>query len=209
MARRDTRKPRAAVAAMPPMPRIPVLRAMVCLPSSASGGTVGVSTARGSTVTPSKSQRRAAKFWNTGGINRKISRIISAYDPKNRLRRLANRVHSSDRSATRHCDGSAPTGQRETTVMGASSENNQRPRRRRYVPVIGPRLNRLLAVVFATFALMTVNAVYLVSVTVAGVTNWSPSGRSKNSSTSTPPTATTATTQTGSHRCSPRTDVGS
>jgi len=48
------------------------------------------------------------------------------------------------------------------------------PRRRRYVPVVGPALQKLLAVVFGLFALLTVNAVYLVSVTVAGVEyqNW-------------------------------------
>ena len=40
-------------------------------------------------------------------------------------------------------------------------------RRRRYVPVVGPRLRRLLAVVFGLFALLMVNSVYLVAVSVA------------------------------------------
>ncbi len=58
--------------------------------------------------------------------------------------------------------------------MAPTQGNAQKPKRRRYVPVIGPRLNKLLGVVLATFALMTVNAVYLASVTVAGVEyqNW-------------------------------------
>jgi tetratricopeptide (TPR) repeat protein len=39
----------------------------------------------------------------------------------------------------------------------------------RYVPVVGPRLKKLLAVVFALFALLVVNSVYLLSITIAGV----------------------------------------
>jgi hypothetical protein len=48
------------------------------------------------------------------------------------------------------------------------------PRRVKYVPVVGPRLRRLLAVIFALFAVLAVNSVYLVSITVAGVEyqNW-------------------------------------
>jgi len=48
------------------------------------------------------------------------------------------------------------------------------PRRVKYVPVVGPRLRRLLAAIFALFAVLSVNSVYLVSVTVAGVEyqNW-------------------------------------
>ncbi|MCP3902623.1 MAG: hypothetical protein GY715_03220 [Planctomycetes bacterium] len=48
------------------------------------------------------------------------------------------------------------------------------PRRVKYVPVVGPRLRRLLAVIFALFAVLAVNSVYLVSVTVAGAQyqNW-------------------------------------
>ncbi|TVQ55344.1 MAG: hypothetical protein EA377_03585 [Phycisphaerales bacterium] len=42
--------------------------------------------------------------------------------------------------------------------------------RKRYVPVIGPKLKRLLTVVFALFALLVVNSVYLLSITVAGET---------------------------------------
>jgi len=38
--------------------------------------------------------------------------------------------------------------------------------RKRYVPAIGPRLKKLLFVVFGLFALLTVNSVYLVGVTI-------------------------------------------
>ena len=46
--------------------------------------------------------------------------------------------------------------------------------RKKYVPVIGPNLRKLLIVVFALFALLVVNSVYLTVVTVAGVQyqNW-------------------------------------
>lgn len=52
--------------------------------------------------------------------------------------------------------------------------NDRNPPRRRYVPVVGPRLKRLLAVVFGMFAVLAINSVYLVSVTAAGVKyqNW-------------------------------------
>ncbi len=40
-------------------------------------------------------------------------------------------------------------------------------RRKRYVPAVGPRLQWLLAVVLGVFALLVVNSVYLVSVTIA------------------------------------------
>ncbi len=39
-------------------------------------------------------------------------------------------------------------------------------RRKRYVPAVGPRLKTLLVVVLALFALLGVNSVYLVSVTI-------------------------------------------
>ena len=38
---------------------------------------------------------------------------------------------------------------------------------RRYLPVIGPRLRRLLAVVFVVFGLLAVNSLYLVGITIA------------------------------------------
>lgn len=41
-----------------------------------------------------------------------------------------------------------------------------RPPGRRYVPAVGPRLKKLLAVVFGLFALLVVNSTFLVSVTV-------------------------------------------
>ena len=41
-------------------------------------------------------------------------------------------------------------------------------RRRRYTPAVGPRLNKLLGVVFGLFALLSINAVYLVGVRLAG-----------------------------------------
>ena len=37
------------------------------------------------------------------------------------------------------------------------------------MPAVGPRLRKLLAVVFALFALLVVNSFYLVVITVAGV----------------------------------------
>ena len=58
--------------------------------------------------------------------------------------------------------------------MPQHDESNVPERRKRYVPVVGPRLHRLLAIVLGLFALLSVNAVYLVSVTIAGVEyqNW-------------------------------------
>jgi tetratricopeptide (TPR) repeat protein len=41
------------------------------------------------------------------------------------------------------------------------------PARKKYVPVVGPRLKRVLALVFALFAVIGVNSVYLASVTFA------------------------------------------
>ncbi len=43
------------------------------------------------------------------------------------------------------------------------------PKRIKYVPVVGPRLKKLLAVVFLLFALLMVNSIYLVTITAAGV----------------------------------------
>ena len=43
------------------------------------------------------------------------------------------------------------------------------PRRKRYVPAVGTRLKRLLAVVFGLFALLVVNSVYLAAVSA---TQW-------------------------------------
>ena len=48
------------------------------------------------------------------------------------------------------------------------SSSPPKPKRKRYVKAVGPRLNKLLAVVFGLFALLTVNSVYLVAVRVAG-----------------------------------------
>ncbi|MBT8486761.1 MAG: cytochrome c family protein, partial [Phycisphaerae bacterium] len=60
------------------------------------------------------------------------------------------------------------------TATNPATERPRTARRVRYVPAVGPRLRRLLAVIFAMFALMVVNSVYLVSVTIAGVQfqNW-------------------------------------
>ncbi|MCH2149257.1 MAG: hypothetical protein MK095_07465 [Phycisphaerales bacterium] len=41
--------------------------------------------------------------------------------------------------------------------------------RRKYVPVVGPALRRLLIVIFALFALIMVNSVYLVSIRILGI----------------------------------------
>ncbi len=46
------------------------------------------------------------------------------------------------------------------------SQEAPRPRRRRYVPAVGPRLEKLLLVVFGLFALLAINAVYLVGVSI-------------------------------------------
>lgn len=45
------------------------------------------------------------------------------------------------------------------------SDQKKPPIRRKYVPAVGPRLKKLLAVVFALFAVLAVNSVYLASVT--------------------------------------------
>jgi hypothetical protein len=50
----------------------------------------------------------------------------------------------------------------------AQSAAAQPPKRRKYVPVVGPKLKKLLAVVFALFALLVVNSVYLLAITIAG-----------------------------------------
>jgi len=53
-------------------------------------------------------------------------------------------------------------------------ETQAQPGKRRYVPVVGPQLKKLLGVVFALFAVLAVNSVYLASVSVAGerYQNW-------------------------------------
>jgi tetratricopeptide (TPR) repeat protein len=53
-------------------------------------------------------------------------------------------------------------------------ESQPQPGKRRYVPVVGPQLKKLLMVVFALFAILAVNSVYLASVSVAGerYQNW-------------------------------------
>src|SRR5210317_1689496 len=48
----------------------------------------------------------------------------------------------------------------------ASENAKAHPRRRKYVPAVGPRLGRLLAVVFALFALLGINALYLGTITL-------------------------------------------
>ncbi|ANM29969.1 histidine kinase [Acidobacteria bacterium Mor1] len=57
-----------------------------------------------------------------------------------------------------------------------SNDTPKKPvrRRKKYVPVVGPNLGRLLAVVFGLFAVMVINSVYLISITIAGVEyqNW-------------------------------------
>jgi hypothetical protein len=58
--------------------------------------------------------------------------------------------------------------------MSERDSSTMPPGRQRYVPAVGPRLKRLLAIIFFLFAVITVNSVYLVSVTIAGVEfqNW-------------------------------------
>ena len=53
-------------------------------------------------------------------------------------------------------------------IDNAGKSPSETPKKRiRYVPVVGPRLKKLLFVVFGLFALLVVNSVYLVSVTAA------------------------------------------
>ena len=52
-----------------------------------------------------------------------------------------------------------------TRFLTPVRELNQPTARRRYVPAVGPRLRRVLIVVLALFALLSVNALYLSSVT--------------------------------------------
>ena len=56
----------------------------------------------------------------------------------------------------------------------ATDQSEGAARRRPYVPVIGRKLNWLLTIVFGLFALLALNSVYLVSVTIAGTQyqNW-------------------------------------
>ena len=51
--------------------------------------------------------------------------------------------------------------------MSISQVSAASPSRSNYRPVIGPRLKRLLAVVFVLFGLLAVNSLYLISITVA------------------------------------------
>ncbi|MBA3562825.1 MAG: hypothetical protein H0W33_02205, partial [Gammaproteobacteria bacterium] len=46
-------------------------------------------------------------------------------------------------------------------------DQNPKPRRRRYVPAVGPKLMKLLFVVFGLFALLAINSTYLSGVTIA------------------------------------------
>jgi hypothetical protein len=46
------------------------------------------------------------------------------------------------------------------------SEQGTSGRRQRYVPAIGPRLKKLLFVVFGLFTLLAINSVYLAGVTI-------------------------------------------
>jgi len=52
------------------------------------------------------------------------------------------------------------------TTASPDKPSRTSPGRRRYVPAVGPRLKKLLAVVFGLFALLAVNSSYLVSVTL-------------------------------------------
>ncbi len=53
-----------------------------------------------------------------------------------------------------------------TTLAQTKAAASATGRRRPYVPVVGPRLRRLLVAVFGLFALLAVNSVYLVTVTL-------------------------------------------
>ncbi len=51
------------------------------------------------------------------------------------------------------------------TTTRAAPSTRATPQRRKYVPAVGPRLGKLLTVLFALFAVLVVNSVYLVSIT--------------------------------------------
>src|SRR5688572_22402523 len=55
---------------------------------------------------------------------------------------------------------------RMTSVVEPQQVRSPSPPRKKYVPVVGPRLKILLTALFAAFAIMTVNSAYLVSITV-------------------------------------------
>lgn len=59
---------------------------------------------------------------------------------------------------------SGPTGRR--LDLSDPSAANPAPRRKRYVPAVGPRLKKVLFVVLGLFALLTINATYLVGVSI-------------------------------------------
>ena len=59
-------------------------------------------------------------------------------------------------------------GSMSTQESSAGGAAEPRPLRKRYVPAVGPRLAWLLALVFFLFALLSVNAIYLVAVRAAG-----------------------------------------
>ncbi|MEX1024562.1 MAG: multiheme c-type cytochrome [Planctomycetota bacterium] len=52
--------------------------------------------------------------------------------------------------------------------MNQPDSHGTRPKRKRYVKAVGPRLQKLLALVLGLFALLVVNSIYLVAVRVAG-----------------------------------------
>ncbi|MCZ6734810.1 MAG: tetratricopeptide repeat protein [Planctomycetota bacterium] len=54
----------------------------------------------------------------------------------------------------------------EASTTGSNLTGSAKVRRQRYVPVVGPRLRRLLAVILGAFALLSVNSVYLATISV-------------------------------------------
>ena len=52
-------------------------------------------------------------------------------------------------------------------MTGSTQSGSQAPARRRYVPAVGPRLRRLLYLLFVLFALLITNSAYLAVVTLA------------------------------------------
>ncbi|MHC5111251.1 MAG: multiheme c-type cytochrome [Planctomycetota bacterium] len=53
-----------------------------------------------------------------------------------------------------------------TSLTGAGAGSIAKPKRVKYVPAVGPRLHKLLLVIFALFALLVTNSLYLISITI-------------------------------------------
>ena len=55
-----------------------------------------------------------------------------------------------------------------TRPRDVTDQSKSMPGRKKYVPVVGPNLRKLLVGIFALFAILVVNSVYLVSIRILG-----------------------------------------